>query len=444
MEANEKKQTTGLVLSEQVRQLYKHQLGITLLPMVAVGILATVFWGVVPAQNIIAWIALTVFFISGVGLWLRWHYAKQSGTESPEYWLKLFISFSVSSGLSWGVGALFLFPEQNISYQMVLLMFMYSGAAFPAVTMAAHRPTFIVAAGCMLAPVALRLAMEGERIHLILSATTPIYFFMLVYFHTQVHNGLIESIRLWFEKNALAVDLDIKRREAEQAHREKSLFLAAASHDLRQPVRAQELLFHELRQRLAPGTEEHLMDQLGMTVHALNHLLDTLTDVAQLDDGALQPKIEPVPVQSILSQVEAEFALTASAKGLDLRIRKSDVVLQSDPDLLARVVQNLVNNALQYTAEGSVLVGCRNRGESVEIQVIDTGMGIDESERTTIFAAYQRGSASDQSGMRGMGLGLSIVSRLCELLGHTVHVDSKLGSGSLFGITVPKATLPPR
>jgi len=444
MKTTDKIHRTEDILFEQVRQLYKHQPGIALMPMIAVMIISAVFWGVVPTQHIATWIIITVIFNVCPGLWLWWHYNQQNSTESSGYWLKLFTSFGIASGLSWGLGAVLLFPAQNISYQMVLLMFMYSGAAFSAITMAAHRPTFFVTAACMLTPLALRLAVEGERIHLILSAATPIYFSMLVFFHAQIYHSLIESIQLWFEKNALAVDLDMKRREAELVHREKSSFLSSVSHDLRQPIRAQELLFHELRQRLAAGTETDLIDKLGLTVDALNHLLDTLTDVAQLDDGVLQPKVEPFPVQRILSQVEAEFSLVAHTRGLQLQIRKSNFIVRSDPDLLARVVKNLVSNALQYTVKGGILVGCRHRGTTVEIQVIDTGIGIDKAEYTSIFDAYHQGTASTQSSMHGLGLGLSIVRHLSELLDHTTRIESSPGKGSIFSVTVPKITLPLR
>jgi len=239
-------------------------------------------------------------------------------------------------------------------------------------------------------------------------------------------------------------ELQIARDRAEAANRAKSRFLAAASHDLRQPTQALGLFIATLR-ALARKPElrreevAHIASRLQMAMEGLGRLLDGLLDVSRLEAGAVQVTLAPMPVQAVLTQVQNAFAGPAQAKGLALKVVPSALWVRSDPVVLGRIVSNLVANAVRYTEKGKVLVGCRRRGDRVEIQVLDTGIGIAEEQRERIFEEFYQVADAGRDGEKGLGLGLAIVRGSAELLGGEVDLGSMPGRGSCFSIAVPAA-----
>lgn len=236
-------------------------------------------------------------------------------------------------------------------------------------------------------------------------------------------------------------ELREKKEEAETATRAKSRFLAAASHDLRQPTHALGMFVARLAQ-LPHDRETHaLIGHLDASVRATQDLLDALLDVSRLDAHAVAVQARPFALAELFSQVEAAMATTAQDKGLRLRVRPTRVWLMSDPALLYRIVLNLVSNALRYTSRGSVLVACRvgSDGLHARIEVWDSGIGMAAEHHQEIFREfYQIGNAERDRG-KGMGLGLNIVQRTAQLLGHPIRLRSILGRGTRFAMEVPLA-----
>jgi signal transduction histidine kinase/CheY-like chemotaxis protein len=230
------------------------------------------------------------------------------------------------------------------------------------------------------------------------------------------------------------------KEEADRSNVAKSRFLAVASHDLRQPLHALGLFVGALDDRVhEPGARE-LVCKIQESMRALEEMFDALLDVSRLDAGVMDVGVADVSLLPLLQRLESEFEPLARRKGLRLRVVPSRLVVQSDPVLLSRILQNLISNAVRYTDRGRIVVGCRRRGATVRLEVADSGRGIAPERRREIFEEFHRLEREPDRGGEGLGLGLSIVERLARLLDHRIDVDSTPGRGSVFAITVPRVS----
>ena len=241
---------------------------------------------------------------------------------------------------------------------------------------------------------------------------------------------------IWDQRRALERAIE----EAERANRAKSQFLAAASHDLRQPMQATQMFIAALRERIKDPKGLDILSNIDAVSVSTGRLLNALLDVSQLEAGDVQPRFESFPVQEVLRRVARSFVTLAQRKGLECRVVPSSLVVHSDPILLERVLQNLVSNAIRYTSEGRVLIGCRRRGDHVLLQVWDTGSGIPQDQSEAIYEEFHQLANKERDRGRGLGLGLAIVRRLAACLSHQVEHHSVLGKGSCFSVAVEKAT----
>ena len=224
---------------------------------------------------------------------------------------------------------------------------------------------------------------------------------------------------------------------AEQANQSKTRFLASASHDLLQPLNAARLFSSALAGKAMEGETKVLVDHIDSSLEAAEELISTLLDISKLDAGALEPNLSSFPVSDLLKHLATEFAAIAHDQSLELSMVPSTAWVHTDPQLLRRVIQNFLSNAMRYTPTGRILLGCRRLKGYVRIEVWDTGPGIPQDKLEQIFEEFRR---LHQSGdQKGLGLGLAIVDRISTMLGHPVHVRSKQGQGSMFSITVPSA-----
>ncbi|HYH23407.1 MAG TPA: sensor histidine kinase [Azospirillum sp.] len=249
----------------------------------------------------------------------------------------------------------------------------------------------------------------------------------------RLHEGAVERERL-LEREAE------RRREAERANAAKSRFLAAASHDLRQPFQAMRLYHFLLDQGLADERARDIHRQLGTAMESGESLLNALLDVSTVESGTVQPRLADMPVRDLVAAKLAEVRLAADAKGLRLRSRACGATVRSDPLLLGRILGNLLANAVRYTGRGGVLVACRRRAGALRIEVWDTGAGIPPEQLETVFEEFVQLGNPARDHSQGRGLGLSVVRRTARLLGHPLEVRSVPGRGSCFAITVPLAT----
>ena len=244
------------------------------------------------------------------------------------------------------------------------------------------------------------------------------------------------------ELTRLNTELGRAKGEAEQANISKTRFLAAASHDILQPLNAARLYVTSLVERQGGGNDSQLVGNIDASLDAVEEIFGALLDISRLDTGAMKPEIASFRMDELLRQLEVEFMPLAEERGLRLQFVSCSLAVESDRRLLRRLLQNLISNAIKYTPRGRVLVGCRRRRRRLRIDVYDTGLGIPSSKKRTIFQEFHR---LDQGAKvaRGLGLGLSIVERIARVLDYKIGVVSTVGRGSHFSVEVPRSTAVP-
>ena len=257
-----------------------------------------------------------------------------------------------------------------------------------------------------------------------------------------IHDGLAGQAKILLaiddntERKRVAEALEAAKRHAEQANLGKSRFLAAASHDLRQPLQTLSLLQGILAKKVKDADALKLVARLEETLSAMSGMLNTLLDINQLEAGIVRPEAVTFAVEDLLERLRTEFAYHAAARSLGWHVVSCRLLVRSDPRLLEQMMRNLLSNAVKYTDRGKVLLGCRRRGDRLRIEVWDTGPGIPEGQLQAIFEEFHQLDNPARERNRGLGLGLAIVQRLAELLGHTVDVRSRPGKGSVFAVEV--------
>lgn len=238
------------------------------------------------------------------------------------------------------------------------------------------------------------------------------------------------------------IDLAAAKENAERANTSKTRFLAAASHDVLQPLNAALLSISALAELQSGEEGRRLVRQVERSLETMGDLLRTLLDISKLDAGVVQPERTDVALEPLFASLKSDFQPLADKKGVRLRFRATELAAVSDRTLLRRILQNIVSNALRYTTKGGVLVAARRRGPGLRIDVYDTGSGIPDDERDEIFEEFHRGSASAADLAGGLGLGLSIVRRMVEALGHDLAFSSRVDRGTVFRLTLPLARTP--
>ncbi|KQY89282.1 hypothetical protein ASD35_17495 [Pelomonas sp. Root1444] len=250
-----------------------------------------------------------------------------------------------------------------------------------------------------------------------------------------------ELARLNTQLIANMEELRLRTEEAERANAAKTRFLAAASHDLRQPMHTVGLLTGVLRLRLDRPELAGLADKVLASVAVMEGLFSSLLDISKLDAGVIRPELQNIPLRPMLERVETAYGPQAREAGLALRVRPCDAVVRTDALMLERVLGNLVSNAIRYTTRGGVLLGCRRRGQALAIQVFDTGIGIAAEHQEQVFEEFYRVGGGRAARAEGLGLGLSIVKRSAAMLGHGLRMRSTPARGSMFEICVPLVSL---
>lgn len=228
------------------------------------------------------------------------------------------------------------------------------------------------------------------------------------------------------------------KAEADEANLSKTRFLAAASHDILQPLNAARLYTTSLVDRLGQGPDKALVGNIEASLESVEEILGALLDISRLDAGAMKPEMTVFRIDELMRQMAVEFTPLAAQKGLTLTVMPCSLSVRSDRRLLRRALQNLISNAIKYTPAGEVLVGCRRRGNQVRIQVLDTGPGIPQRQQSLVFKEFQRLDQGARAA-RGLGLGLSIVQRIARVLSHRLTLTSRVGKGSCFALDVPTA-----
>ncbi|WDZ81287.1 ATP-binding protein (plasmid) [Ensifer adhaerens] len=411
---------------------------------------AYVLRDLMPGHLLLSWVA-ALYLLTFARILLDWRYRRQKPEARSGDWRRWAWRFTllswVSSGL-WGALGWFAFlPDepQTLAFVCIVITGIASGAvpslsAFP-----------LAYAGSLLAillPFAIRCFMGDGSIYDTYLVFTLCLFGVDLYYSRVTHRTLAETVRLRFENLSLIGSLQTQRDRAQSADRAKSRFLAAASHDLRQPIHALGLFISTLgvlgRNGDVPAkSARDLADRARSVIGNLSGLLDALLDISKLDAGVVTVAREPVALRRLFSDLKAEYAGIAGERGLTWRVAMTDAWVDTDPMMLKRILDNLISNAFRYTQTGTVLIGCRRRSLAVEVQVWDTGVGIPTAEQEAIFEEFVQLKNPARDRTQGLGLGLAIVQRTAALLGHPIKMLSTEGRGSMFSITLPAAAPAP-
>ncbi|WP_082563028.1 MULTISPECIES: hybrid sensor histidine kinase/response regulator NahK/ErcS' [unclassified Pseudomonas] len=257
---------------------------------------------------------------------------------------------------------------------------------------------------------------------------------------TTLNDQLLREID---ERRLVESRLREAKQEAEQANLSKTKFLAAVSHDLLQPLNAARLFTSALLERREPMSSEILVRNVSNSLEDVENLLGTLVDISKLDAGVIKADVAPFALSELLDNLAAEYTQVARSEGLQLHFIGCSALVRSDIQLLARILRNLLSNAIRYTYSGRVVLGCRRHHQCLTIEVWDSGMGIAEHRLEEIFQEFKRGDVQRPDQDRGLGLGLAIVEKIAGILGHPIHVRSWPGRGSMFSVEVPLSATAP-
>jgi two-component system, sensor histidine kinase len=377
----------------------------------------------------------------------------------PRRWLAmLFLTCTV-----WGVGPAW-FLLQNPSADTLLTAILLAAAGLSAPLVGASRPAVYLSLLPALVPVLLTLtlrpsvgALSGSATPLLLAGLALAFLLVLLRLILDQNDSLTLLLAVGLRNEDLVLQLRSQIEVVARAHQEKTRFLASAAHDLRQPLHALGMFCAALQQRLPNTPERPLVRNMMSAIESLETSFSAMLDISKFDAGLVQKAPRTFPIRDIFRRLYQQFGGDAEARNLALRFRATRRIVCSDPLLLERVLGNLVQNALRYTREGGVLVAARRHRQGVALEIWDTGVGIPADEKDMIFREFYQIDNPERDRGRGLGMGLAIVRRLCNLLEHQLELHSKLGHGSVFRVLVPAGeanaidatpteadTLPPR
>jgi signal transduction histidine kinase len=434
MKAEDPHQLT--ILREQTKLLFEH------LPFVLYGVMASsaglvaVLWHTGQGNALLLWL-LAVYMLTGLRWWVRRHFNKLGAHFDPQHWIQVAVQFTAASGVLWGFAGVVFFSTDPMVL-MVLTTFLAAMVAGAVSSHACHTPAYAAFALPASMPFIARCFWENTPFFWVLGTVAFVYVLINVNYGRNLQNMVIQSIRLRFQNAELIGELTLQKRVAEQASIAKTRFLAAASHDLRQPVQAIELLVDALGEDLANHPSKGLLDRIQEAGYGLRNLLNALLDSAKINAAAITAKPRHVQLAPLLKRICNELATQAQHKGLDIRVAKTKACVYTDPALLELILRNYVENAIKYTPEGRVLIGCRKQGGQIRIEVHDTGIGIPASAQETVFQEFYQLGNPERDKAKGLGLGLYIAHSLGKLLNHDIGVNSTVGKGSMFYVTVPQ------
>ena len=442
---------------QQVRLLYSQLPTSTGGTMVGALLLAVVMWDIAPTNSIAGWFAcMTANQGWRYWLYLRW---RRTGIEladidrAANYWAL----GSLLSGCLWGLATLLFFIPDSPVYQAFLFVLIFAVTSAAVLLIGVHLPSFYVFVLPALVPIVVRNVIEGEPAHLTLAFIVGVATIALLTFGRNYNRVLVASLRNRFENEALARKLATQnielerakeaaeraRNDAEIANRSKTQFFAAAGHDLRQPLHAMGLFAAALTEKVRDPQVLHVVNSINASVDALEGLFNELLDISKIDSGVLKANPTHFDLGAMLDRLRMDFEPEAFERGLRLRIVPTTAYLFSDPVLVERILRNLVSNAIRYTKAGGVLVGTRRRGKEVSLEVWDTGIGIPPEQQDRVFEEFYQLANPERNSKKGLGLGLSIVKRLVNLLSAQIDLRSVPGRGSVFKVRLPLGVRPP-
>lgn len=445
-------------LPEEVRSVFDYMPATLAGTLAGIAVLMLLFWARAPLTDVMVWgSAVSLVWVARFSGYRRFLRSEPANLSEWARWRQSWNLGTLCSGACWGLAAWLFYPDGNGIQQNGLIIVVYTFCVAVVPILATQPRVYLLYAALCFLPMALRIALVGDVYSLQLAGILLLIFSLTAVLARNYRQALQRAIDLKLHADELLAQLRIEKKAADEAryaaevaNRAKTQFFTAASHDLRQPLHAMGLFAEALRNKTHDEEVAHLVNSINGSVDALESLFSELLDITRIDTGGVAVNPQAFEVGDILRKLRLHFEPTAFEKGLMLRLRGGKQVVEADPLLVERILRNLVSNAIRYTIDGTVLVSARRRGDSVLLQVWDTGLGIPADEQSRIFEEFYQvaettlpdGSSTAQAQQRkGLGLGLAIVKRLADLMQVPLSLRSQPGRGTVFSLLLPVGKL---
>jgi signal transduction histidine kinase len=432
-----------------IRTLYLQARNSAVAALVVTIYMTVTAWPFTPARVVLSWLAAQMLVqLARLALIQAFMRTAPADAQLPR-WAAIYTGYMAVAGLLWGLaGILFMHPHEPVTLALTLcgLYGITSGSVPGNAYNRSGLDAFVITIfGCVL----IHLIASNDIIYSALGIASAFYAGILMLFCRVQERTILESFSIRFQNEELVAELRQRTAEAEQARRTaeaaslaKSQFLAAASHDLRQPLHALGLLAGALAAVKKPHMAVDVVENIQANVGALEGLFNGLLDIARFDANAVGVELVPIASDEIFDRLEHYLRPMADDFGLDLRFRSDGSLLYTDPLLIEQILSNLAANALRNAKRGGVLIAARRRGDRVRLEIWDQGSGIAEADRSRIFDEFVQVGNPERDRRKGMGLGLTIARRAARLLGSDVQFCSVLGRGSVFWLDQPLSDQP--
>lgn len=428
------------VAQERTRALYANT------PINSIGsiacalLLVAMLWTKAEPERLLGWFALLVaVHVFRLHQWRLFLHEQPDSPTALGIWEHRFVTAVTVLGAFWGAPAILFYDHVDLVGKTYICLLLCEVVALTVTSVGLHQRAYLIFATFVAVPFLAISLWRAQPVELGLTIALAAAYGAALSFARNVNRFVLEAFRRRFENLELIEELNRQKEIAEHASRTKTQFLAAASHDLRQPLQALGLFVMSVKLRARDPDMQAAVSRIERSMGALEGVLEALLDVSKLDAGVVSPRIESFPVARVLAVVRDQFAATAERHRLRFIVKETRAWCRSDPYMLERILANLVSNALRYTKQGTVLIGCRRAGESLRIEVWDTGPGIPPEKQDEIFREFVQLDNPERSRDKGLGLGLAIVERLGRLLDHPIGLRSTVGRGSMFWVAVPRA-----
>ncbi len=431
------------ILREQVAQVYQN-----FVPgLVGYYLTAAVTTFIVLAnqgsKTIWLWQLAVTVVCGGVLLryFLKVHKQERVIADSPRHEAKVQVVSLLLVGLSWATLSLFFFDSNNLVVALIIISSAGGITAGGLPMQSPVLPAYYAFGLPIWSALFVTEVMVGTASFIVLGLGVIVYGIAMIILAHNIERVFAQSIQMRSENLDLVQRLQASVDEIKQANEAKSVFLASASHDLRQPLHAMGLFIESLNNLGMNAQQQRVVEHIEASADASRDMLNTLLDFSKLDAGVVKAQSSPFLVRNLFDKLEQELAVSANAKDLVYRTRETNTAAFADAALLELVLRNLISNAIRYTNKGGVFVACRKKAnDMLSLEVWDTGIGIPEGEHETIFREFHQLGNPERDRHKGFGLGLAIARGLANTMGHALTVSSTQGKGSVFRLEVPQST----
>lgn len=429
------------VQHELIDTLHQHSPFLLFGVVLAATVVTAFFWDRAAHATLLAWLGANLLLVLGRAVVVREYRRRRPRGRAVVRWGVLFALASTVSGMIWGSIPVLLHPAAgpDLFVVAIVLTGMVAGSLVP---LSSFLPAYFGYALFALGPLAFVLLRAPAAGAVFVGYLVLVFLAVNLGYAFVVQRTLAESIRLRFENLDLLRDLERQRAIAERASADKSRFLAASSHDLRQPLHAMDLYLGALAGLLDRDEQRALLDKVRRASGVLSGLLASLMDVSRLDAGDVRVERRPTDIAALLEAIAAEHRAQALEAGITITVESVAAYADTDPVMLARILRNLVTNACRHSGARRITLEARADGAGVAVCVCDDGRGIPEAEQQRVFSEFFQLGNPERDRTKGLGLGLAIVRRLADLLRHGLRLESRPGEGCRFCLSLPRSRAP--